>query len=172
MLKPFFPPRPSELPRLPQLPRLSDLPKLPRPAGLPRLLRRAALCSLTLAAVPGPVTPPGLVTPGPPATGGWTAQDPASPQMHAVAAFVARDLSQEFARRYVVEDITSAESQVVAGTNYQLSLRLAQLQDDVLGARKDCTAVIYQPLPGQGAEQLTSFDCQTVPEPTATTVHM
>jgi hypothetical protein len=137
-------------------------------AGGPRalLLRGGALLTLSLAAVPGPPAPGGAVP------GGWLPQDPASPQVHAVAAFAARSLSEEFARQYVVEDIRNAESQVVAGTNYRLSLRIAQLQDDVLGARKDCTVDVYQPLSPQAADQLTSFDCQTVTEPAAATVPM
>ena len=119
-----------------------------------RIPRSLTSLSLALAAVPGPVPTS--------AVGGWTSQDPTSPQIKGVAEFAVNDLSEEFARHFVVEYISSAESQVVEGTNYRLSFRIAQLQDEELGARKDCTAVVWERPWLRPADQLTSFDCQSL----------
>ena len=119
-----------------------------------RMPRSLTSLSLVLAAVPGPLPTS--------AVGGWTSQDPASPQVKGVAEFAVKDLGEEFARRFVVEYISSAESQVVEGTNYRLSFRIAQLEDEELGARKDCTAVVWERPWLRPADQLTSFVCQSV----------
>ena len=142
---------------------LEGMRPLPRPRSP---LRLAALLGLGIAAVPVPL-PAGPVVPG-----GWTPQDPGTPQVRAAAVFAAHSLSQELARDLVVEQITEAESEAVAGTDYRIAFRLAQLQDDVLGSRDDCTVVVYRPAAPQAAEQLTSFDCQNLAAPAAATVHV
>lgn len=119
-----------------------------------RIPRSLTSLSLVLAAVPGPLSTPAL--------GGWTSQDPTSPQVKGAAEFAVKDLSRQFARQFVVEYISSAESQVVEGTNYRLGLRIAELADEELGARKDCTAVVWERPWLRPADQLTSFDCQSV----------
>ena len=47
------------------------------------------------------------------------------------------------------------------GTNFQLKLRIAQLQGELLGARKDCTVVVWSRPWLKPADKLTSFDCQS-----------
>jgi Cystatin domain len=95
-----------------------------------------------------------------PSAGGWTEQDPASPAVLGAAGFAAVSLSETFGGTYVVEHIKHAESQVVEGENFRLKLRIAQLKDDVLGARKDCTVVVWSRPWLKPADQLTSADCQ------------
>jgi hypothetical protein len=97
-----------------------------------------------------------------PAAGGWTVQNPASPAVLSAAGFAAVSLSETFGGTYVVEHIKHAESQVVEGENFRLKLRVAQLEDDVLGARKDCTVVVWSRPWLKPADQLTSADCQSV----------
>jgi hypothetical protein len=74
--------------------------------------------------------------------------------------FAAVSLSETFGGTYVVERIKQAESQVVEGENFRLKLRIAQLKNDVLGARKDCTVVVWSRPWLKPADQLTSADCQ------------
>jgi Cystatin domain len=92
--------------------------------------------------------------------GGWTEQNPASPAVLGAAGFAAVSLSETFGGTYVVEHIKHAESQVVEGENFRLKLRVAQLKNDVLGARKDCTVVVWSRPWLKPADQLTSADCQ------------
>ena len=99
--------------------------------------------------------------PKPPATGGWTVQNPASAAVLNAATFAVESLSQTLGRHYVVEDVQHAQSQVVEGTNFQLKLRIAQLQGEILGGRKDCTVVVWSRPWLKPADKLTSFDCQS-----------
>ena len=95
-----------------------------------------------------------------PSAGGWTEQNPASPAVLGAAGFAAVSLSETFGGTYVVEHIKHAESQVVEGENFRLKIRVAQLKNDVLGARKDCTVVVWSRPWLKPADQLTSADCQ------------
>ena len=97
-----------------------------------------------------------------PTTGGWTVQNPASPEVLDAATFAVVSLSQTFGGHYVVEDVKQARTQVVYGTNFQLKLRIAELQDEILGARKDCTVVVWSRPFFRPADKLTSYDCQSV----------
>jgi len=97
-----------------------------------------------------------------PTAGGWTEQNPASPAVLNAARFAVVNLSETFGGRYVVEDIKQAESQVVAGENLRIKLRIALLQNEILGARKDCTVVVWSRPWLKPADQLTSFDCQSL----------
>jgi hypothetical protein len=97
-----------------------------------------------------------------PTAGGWTEQNPASPAVLGAAGFAAVSLSETFGGHYVVEDVRHAASQVVEGENFRLKLRIAQLQNEVLGARKDCTVVVWSRPWLKPADQLTSADCQNV----------
>lgn len=94
--------------------------------------------------------------------GGWTAADPGSTLVRSAATFAVGRLGEELAGTYVVEDIRSAATQVVAGTNVSLQMRIAQVRDAILGARKDCEAVVYVPLGAHPQDQLASFTCQSV----------
>jgi hypothetical protein len=94
--------------------------------------------------------------------GAWTPQNVGSPQVLEAASFAVGDLSEEFGGDYVVETIDRAESQVVEGTNYQLKLRIARVQDQVLGARKDCTVTVWSKPSARTDEKVTSFTCQAV----------
>lgn len=166
----------------------------------PSRLRRAALLGFGgLAAVPGPgvaliaPTPAALTTSAAPAAQvGWTPVDPTSAQARAAASIAVRGLSEELARHFVVEEIRSAASRDAAGdgggllgsgglfpgasgsdaTDYRIALRIAQIQDDVLGTREECSVVVREPRKGSSdtdsatsspnpAQLLTSFDCQT-----------
>jgi hypothetical protein len=114
---------------------------LVRPAGLP------------VTKQPGPAVP---------ATGGWTEQNPASPAVLAAATFAVVDLSREFGGHYVVEAVTRAQTQVVEGTNFRLELRIARVQNYILGTRKDCTVVVWSRPWLKPADGVTSADCQSV----------
>lgn len=96
-----------------------------------------------------------------PVAGGWTPLDPSSPTVTNAAGVAVTYLSEQFARNYIVENITSAQSQIVSGVDYRLQMRIAQLNDDELGARKDCEAVVWKP-PATASEEVTSFVCQDV----------
>jgi hypothetical protein len=97
-----------------------------------------------------------------PAAGGWTEQNPASPAVLSAAGFAAVSLSETFGGDYVVEHVKRAQAQVVEGENYRLTLRIALLEDQVLGARKDCTVVVWSRPWLKPADELTSADCQSV----------
>ena len=97
-----------------------------------------------------------------PTAGGWTKQNPASPAVLDAARFAVVKLGQTLGGSYVVEDVKRAESQVVAGENFRLTLRIALLQDEILGARKDCTVVVWSRPWLKPADLLTSFDCQSL----------
>lgn len=134
---------------------------------IPRGLASLSFASLALAAVPGPTsTPTPTPTPVPmipaPAPGGWTRQDPNAADVRAAATYAVQTLSREFGQRYVVERIAGAESQVVAGTDYQLTLRIAEVQDEILGGRKDCTAVVWSRPWETPANVLVSYTCQSL----------
>jgi hypothetical protein len=96
--------------------------------------------------------------------GGWTSADPGSPLVRSAATFAVGRLGEELAGTYVVEDIRSAATQVVAGTNVLLRMRIAQVSDAILGARKDCETVVHVPLGARPQDQLASFTCQSVDE--------
>lgn len=132
--------------------------------------RRLATLSLAVAAVPGvaPLTAPGhapVPTPVPmipaPAPGGWTRQNPGAPGVRQAATFAATALGQEFGHPYVVVRISRADSQVVSGVNYRLKMRIAEVDNAILGQRKDCTVVVWSRPWLKPADVLTSFDCQT-----------
>jgi Cystatin domain len=95
-----------------------------------------------------------------PSAGGWTEQNPASPAVLSAAGFAAVSLSETFGGTYVVEHVKRAEAQVVEGENYRLTLRIALLENEVLGARKDCTVVVWSRPWLKPADELTSADCQ------------
>jgi Cystatin domain len=133
--------------------------------------RGLASLALAVAAVPGvaPLTAPSLApVPSPvpmipaPAPGGWTRQDPDSPAVRLAATFAVTQLGREFGHPYVVVRIRSAESQVVEGENIRVRMRIAELDDAILGARKDCTAVVWSRPWLHPTDVLTSFDCQAV----------
>lgn len=100
--------------------------------------------------------------------GGWTPADTGSALVRSAATFAVARLGEQFAGVYTVEDIRSAETQVVAGTNVLLRMRIAQVRDAILGARKDCEAVVYLPLGPRPQAQLASFTCQSVGGSTTT----
>jgi hypothetical protein len=153
-----------------------------------QLPRRLAALTLALAAVPGsavaaahsanPVTPanpnvnvnPAAPAPNPggphldgPRPGGWVLEDVSSPAVRAAADFAVTTLSEIFAHTYVIEEIDSAQSQVASKTDMHLQFRIAQLDDGILGARKDCSAVVFTPAGTQPQQdQLTSFTCQSI----------
>ena len=135
--------------------------------------RALATLALAVAAVPGiaPLasadqTPAHVPTPVPmipaPAPGGWTHQNPSSPDVRLAASFAVTALGQEFGQPYVVERIRSAESQVVEGENFRIRMRIAENQDSILGARKDCTVVVWWRPWMHPTDILTSFTCQAV----------
>jgi hypothetical protein len=155
------------------------------------LARRLSSLALAVGAIPGPALhayphpyphpapsagPGAGVVPGRPmrgdAPGGWVAADPDSALVRSAATFAAGQLGEEFAGVYVVEDIHSAATQVVAGTNVALQLRIARVQDSILGARKECGVVVYVPLGARPQDQLANFTCQSVDSPTAVEVPM
>ena len=72
--------------------------------------------------------------------GGWQAADPASAQVQAAAQFTAANLPQG---RGVLAEVISASTQVVAGTNVRLVLRMTD------GTR--WSAVVWQRLDGTSA---------------------
>jgi hypothetical protein len=137
--------------------------------------RGLASLTLAIAAVPGMApltaqaqaqTPAPVPTPMPmipaPAPGGWTWQNPDVPGVRQAATFAVTVLGQEFGHPYVVERISGAESQVVEGADYRVRLRIAEVRDSILGARKDCTVVVWSRPWLKPADLLTSFDCQAV----------
>jgi len=126
------------------------------------------LASLTLAVAAVPAVAP-LTGPAPgsgpghvPTVGGWTRQDPDSPDVRQAATFAVVNLSEVFGHHYVVEHVKRAESQVVEGVNYRLTVHIAEVRDEILGTRKDCTVVVWSRPWHKPADLLTSFDCQTV----------
>ena len=125
---------------------------------IPRGLASLSFASLALAAVPGPAPVPMIPAPTP---GGWTHQDPDSAGVRAAATYAVETLSPEFGRQYVVEHIASAQSQVVAGTDYRLAFRMAEVQDEILGERKDCTAVVWSRPWTTPSNVLVSYTCQS-----------
>lgn len=143
---------------------------------LPRRLTTLTTLTLALAAVPGPaahaVNPGGPIIDGTRPVG-WVQDDVSSPAVRAAAGFALTTLGEIFAHTYVVENIDSAQSQFVgsaqsqatAGTNVRLQFRIAQLDDGILGARKDCSADVFTPTGTQPQDQLTSFTCQSIDTP-------
>jgi hypothetical protein len=126
---------------------------------------------MAVAAVPGvaPLTaPPHAPMPSPvpmipaPAPGGWTRLDPGSPAVRLASTFAVTQLGREFGHPYVVVRIGSAESQVVEGENFRVRMRIAEVDDAILGARKDCTVVVWSRPWLHPVDILTSFDCQAV----------
>ena len=139
------------------------------------LPRGLASLVLALAAVPGiaplaaaDAAPAHVPTPVPapmipaPAPGSWTRQDPHSPAVRLAASFAVTQLGQEFGQPYVVVRIKAAESQVVEGENFRIRMRIAQVQDEILGGRKDCTVVVWSRPWMHPADVLTSFTCQSI----------
>lgn len=135
--------------------------------------RRLASLALALAAVPAVASsaaaaqgPANVPTPVPmipaPAPGSWTHQDPNSPAVRLAAGFAVTELGHEFGGSYVVERIRSAESQVVAGEDFRIRMRVAQVQAQILGERKECTVVVWSRPWMHPADVLTSFTCQEV----------
>jgi len=113
------------------------------------------IASLTFAFAAVPMIPA-------PTPGGWSPQNPSSAGVRQAAGFASAALSQEFGHPYIVEHIAHAESQVVEGVDYRLRFRIAELQDEILGNRKDCTVVVWSRPWLAPASVLTSFDCQNV----------
>ena len=133
--------------------------------------RSLATLTLAVAAVPGvaplavqaPVSTPTHVPMIPaPTPGGWTDQDPHSPGVRQAATFAVTALGREFGHPYFVERLKAAGSQVVDGVNYRIRMRIAEVDDAILGARKDCTAYIWSRPWLKTADVLTSFTCQAV----------
>ena len=125
--------------------------------------RSLATLTLAVAAVPGvaPLTSPTPVPMIPaPTPGGWTQQDPESPGVRQAATFAVTVLGREFGHPYVVERLKAAESQVVDGVNYRIRMRIAEVDDQILSARKDCTAYVWSRPWLKNADVLTSFTCQ------------
>ena len=139
------------------------------------LPRSVATLTLAVSAVPG-VAPlaahvhpqqhavghqaPAPTHPGIP--GGWTPQNVNAPSVLHAATFAVGDLSRQFGGQWVVETVERAQSQVVEGTNLQLKLRIARVQDEILGARKECTVTVWSKPSPRAAEEVTSFTCQSV----------
>jgi hypothetical protein len=137
--------------------------------------RSLATLTLAVAAVPGvapltvqaPVSTPAHV-PAPvpmipaPTPGGWTQQDSDSPNVRQAATFAVTALGREFGHPYVVTRLKAAESQVVDGVNYRIRMRIAEVDDSILGPRKDCTAYIWSRPWLKNADVLTSFTCQAI----------
>jgi Cystatin domain len=121
--------------------------------------RSLATLTLAVAAVPltTPVPAPMIPAPTP---GGWTQQDPNSPGVRQAATFAVTALGREFGHPYVVERLRAAASQVVDGVNYRIRMRIAEADDQILGARKDCTAYVWSRPWLKTPDVLTSFTCQ------------
>jgi len=120
---------------------------------------------LTIHAVAHPVAKVAAdktAAPTPERPGGWTPQNPASPAVLGAATFAVQSLSQTLGKHYVVENIDRADSQVVEGVDYRLKLRIAQLDGEILGARKDCTVGVWSRPWLKPADKLVSADCQSV----------
>jgi hypothetical protein len=94
--------------------------------------------------------------------GGWMPQNVNSPSVLHAATFAVGDLSRQLGGQWVVETVEHAQSQVVQGTNIQLKLRIARVQDAILGARKECTVTVWSKPSARASEQVTSFTCQSV----------
>jgi hypothetical protein len=114
------------------------------------LLPHALLGRLAFAALAAPVALPN--------PGGWIPADPSSPPVQAEAAVAAQYLSQQFGRQFVVERIDRAETQVVEGSDYRLRLRVAQIDDDLLGARQTCVVTVWSK-PWEQSNEVTSYTC-------------
>jgi Cystatin domain len=137
--------------------------------------RSLATLTLAVAAVPGvapltvqaPVSMPAhMPAPVPmiPAStpGGWTDKDPNSADVRQAATFAVTVLGREFGHPYVVERLRAAASQVVDGVNYRIRMRIAEVDDSILGGRKDCTAFIWSRPWLKNPDVLTSFTCQAL----------
>jgi hypothetical protein len=103
---------------------------------------------------------------------GWAPADPGSALVTSAATFAAGQLGEEFAGVYVVEDVHSAATQVVSGTNVLLRIRVARVRNAILGARKECGVVVYLPPGAHRQARLASFTCQSVDSPAAVKVPM
>jgi hypothetical protein len=126
--------------------------------------RRLASLTLALAAIPSvaPSAPAPYSTPMIPTPGGWTQLDPNSPTARHAATFAATALGREFGHPYVVVRLKAAESQVVDGLNLRLRMRIAEVDDQILGARKECTVTIWSRPWLSKPDALTSFTCQAI----------
>jgi hypothetical protein len=111
---------------------------------------RALLGRLALAAVAVPAASP--------APGGWTPVDPSAPMVRAVAGVAARYLSDQLGGDLVVERIAEAETRPVGGLQVRLLLRVAQVDDEVLGARRICAVTVWSK-PWEQSEQVTGYTC-------------
>jgi len=78
------------------------------------------------------------------------------------ATFAVQSLSQTLGKHYVVENINAPEMQVVEGVNIRFKLRIAQLDGEILGARKDCLVDVWSRPWLKPADELVSADCQSV----------
>ncbi len=85
--------------------------------------------------------------------GGWMPQNVNSPSVLHAATFAVGDLSRQLGGQWVVETVEHAQSQVVQGTNIQLKLRIARVQDAILGARKECTVTVWSKPSARASEQ-------------------
>ena len=77
-----------------------------------------ALCAGLAACAPKAVEP----VPAPVIAGGWSAADPAGERVQAAACFAASQLP---AGHGALAEVMSAQTQVVAGTNCRMALRMA-----------------------------------------------
>jgi hypothetical protein len=134
--------------------------------------RSLASLSLAIAAVPG-VAPLAAAAPAPaprpmpmipgPAVATWTHLNVETPGVRRATAFAVTVLDQEFGRSFVVERIQKAEAQVAAGVEYRVRIRIAEVHDSViLGARKDCTVVVWSRPWLKPADVVRSFTCQAL----------
>lgn len=116
----------------------------PKPADKPTSDKPAEL----------PPSPATTATPAvsPPVVGGYTAADTASAPIQSAAAEAVKLLQTRTKdRSLTLEKIRSAQTQVVAGTNYRLELDVKTGR-----ATKAVTVVLYKDL--QGGAQLTSVE--------------
>jgi len=86
--------------------------------------------------------------------GGFGAVTQISPEIQSAADFAVRTQAKADALKLTLVKITHVESQVVAGMNYRLTLKLTSS-----GQPRTAKAVVYRSLEGQ--QQLTSWEWLT-----------
>ena len=105
---------------------------------------------------PGAAAPSGAFTPATP--GGFRISSTDDPTVQEMAAFATKQLSSRWNSQSVtLIRITSAEQQVVAGTNYKMTMEL-----QVGSGSQTCQVVVFDQ-PWTSTRQLSSFECTSTP---------
>ncbi len=88
--------------------------------------------------------------PRPPLAGGYSASDPKSKDVRKAAAVALSQKAAQDKGRYSLEKVYSAETQVVAGLNYRLCLRVrAYATGQLWPQTRHVAAVVYRDLSDQ-----------------------